>query len=810
MEKQLLNRLRWALLLVEVGLLIVASAAALPAYGAAAAAAAARDSADAASLTNDESDFQDMGGVDLYLRVYINGASQGRFAHFRLRGSTLYASRAALDRLGFILPAGTPDPVALQSLPGVRVNYNAAAQTVSIMAPISMLNLALTTRSNTHPPTLKATASPGLLMNYDLYASHFNDGGNALNAFSEQRAFGPFGIFSNTLLANSGSAGGGDWHTHTVRLDTFWQDYFPQRMLTVTVGDTLTRNLSWSRATRIAGVQFSRDFSLQPYRVTTPLQAFLGKAAVPSDVELYVDGIRQYQGHVPAGPFDINVNPGITGAGTANMVLTNALGQTTSLSFPFYASQRLLRAGLADWSGSLGVVRKNYGLDSFDYGHDPVLSGFARYGFTNAFTGAVHLEATSANSGLMNAGAGGTWLLGTRGGALNGSISTSSNDGDTGTQIGLGYDWRNRRFGVGLNVLKASGDYRDVASLYNALQPELTASALASWSPERAGNFSLSYVALRYRGQSSSRFVNANWFKSFSNGLTLGVTLNKELANDQGYGVYLSLALNFDTGTTFYANASHHDGNNYYSVGASHPTPGNGGYGWRVQANGGDDSGGYAQAGYLGSHGQITGGVNILDSDHRYLFADANGSLVLMNGDVFAARQVYQSFAVVSTNGVANVPVTFENNFVGETDGSGNLLVTKLLPWQENRFGIGTLKLPADMKITKVKATAVPRQGSGTLVEFPIRRIRAAVITLVNASGKPLPEGSIAHANGKAGEGKVVGYDGMLYLDELQSKNTLEVTTPTGEHCRARFAWHGEDGNIPNIGPLTCTPENPR
>ena len=82
------------------------------------------------------------------------------------------------------------------------------------------------------------------------------------------------------------------------------------------MGDTLTDALSWSRATRIGGIQIGSNFALQPYQITTPMPALLGSATLPSQVDLYINGMRQYSGQVPAGPFQLNTIPNIKALAT--------------------------------------------------------------------------------------------------------------------------------------------------------------------------------------------------------------------------------------------------------------------------------------------------------------------------------------------------------------------------------------------------------------------------------------------------------------------------------------------------------------
>src|SRR6185437_8183956 len=144
-----------------------------------------------------------------------------------------------------------------------------------------------------------------------LYGTQSDGGTGSLSAFTELRAFSGSGVLSSTALSQM-THGDGSWSSRSVRL-----------------GDTLTAATSWSRSTRIGGVQIGTNFSLQPYRITTPLPEFMGSATLPSQVELYVNGMKQYSGNVPAGPFQLNTVPGINGEGNAQVVLTNALGQVT-------------------------------------------------------------------------------------------------------------------------------------------------------------------------------------------------------------------------------------------------------------------------------------------------------------------------------------------------------------------------------------------------------------------------------------------------------------------------------------------------
>ena len=187
--------------------------------------------------------------------------------------------------------------------------------------------------------------------------------------------------------------------------------------------DTVTAATDWSRATRIGGVQLGTNFALQPYLVTAPLPSFVGSATLPSKVDLYIDGVRRYSGEVPAGPFSLNAGANqINGAGRAQVVLTDMLGQVSTLAFSLYNTPRLLGKGISDWSVEAGAVRRNYGLASFDYAHDPVVSATWRRGLSDHVTAEAHGE---AGPSVVDLGFGGAWLLGASGGVVSASLGSS-------------------------------------------------------------------------------------------------------------------------------------------------------------------------------------------------------------------------------------------------------------------------------------------------------------------------------------------------------------------------------------------------
>jgi len=744
------------------------------------------------------------GDEELYLEVTLNQAQTRQVFRFVRRGGQILASNDTLRTLGFILPDGNAAELrTLDSLPGVHWQYDAAGQRLSIDAPLALLSLA-TTQLNAPAAAapVPATASPGALLNYDLYGSQRRDTSN-LTATAEVRLFGlGNGVFSNTVVSRAYRQQEGGWHGETVRLDTSWTLSFPESATTLTVGDAFSGYLDWTRTVRMGGIRIGRDFGLQPYRITTPLPSFLGEVAVPSAVDLYVNGVRQYSGELPPGPFELSTVPGVTGSGHAQVVVTDAFGRTRTLDFPFYGTRQLLAKGLSDWSLAAGLVREDYGIRSFSYAADPVASGNLRRGMSDRFTIEAHGE---AGARLANTGVGALWLAG-RGGVVNAALAGSRDDGADGWQSSLGYTWNNGRFNLSANSQRTHGDYRDLASLYGAPPPRVSERAMAGATLPRLGNFSLSYVRLRYPGEDASRYASAFWSQSFAQGWSASASLNQNLDDRDDRSVYLGISYAFDNGLQASASVQRHRDLVDAVVDVVRPVPGDGGHGWRLQARDGDGgNGGLAEVGMITGSGRYGAGAASYRGD-SYGYASASGSVVLMGGHAFLARDIHDGFAVVSSDGIAGVPVKLENRVVGQTDDDGMLLVTRLNAWQRNKLSIDPMDLPANVRVDTVDQVAAPRDRSGTLVRFGITPVRAAVVVLHDGEGRQLPLGSTIVANDQAPGEIFVGYDGEAYLDALESHNRLRVQTPDGT-CTVAFDYPAAGDAIPRIGPLACLQE---
>ncbi|MGC1328726.1 FimD/PapC C-terminal domain-containing protein, partial [Pseudomonas sp.] len=103
-----------------------------------------------------------------------------------------------------------------------------------------------------------------------------------------------------------------------------------------------------------------------------------------------------------------------------------------------------------------------------------------------------------------------------------------------------------------------------------------------------------------------------------------------------------------------------------------------------------------------------------------------------------------------------------------------------------------------------VEQRVAVRRGSGYLLEFPLSRVVAASLVLVDAQQQHLALGrNVLHE--QSGGRTVVGWDGLVYLENLQAHNSLVVNLADGGQCRVQFDLDvQQQGDVPLLGPLVC------
>lgn len=737
---------------------------------------------------------------DVFLDVLINGAPTRMVARFRLRDGRLHASAAELRQIGIRVDDAPANPssamaadIALDALPGLSYRYLPASQQVHLVADDAR-RLPTVIDPNERPRP-RVTPGTGLVVNYDVYAQP--DANARLGISSEQRVFTPGGVFVNTMFATFDRERQG-----VTRLDTTWTRADPDRLTTLQMGDTISGALAWSRAVRLGGLQFRRNFALRPDLITYPVATLGATAAVPSTVDLYVNNVRQYSGQVPSGPFVLNNAPAITGAGQAVIVVRDVLGRDVATSIPLYVDTRLLRPGFVDYAVEAGFLRERYGADSFAYDRRPAGSGTARYGVNDALTLEGHAETMP---GTVVAGGGALVRLGAAG-VVNASAAGSAGRG-AGGLFSLGYQLRTPRLTFDAQGSRVAGAFTDLAARAGAPFPRVLYRATLAVPVARTGNVALSAIRIDDPLGGTSRIGTVAYTAQISTRASLAVSAYRDFARSRVSGFLLTLSAMLGTATSGSVSAGTDGGKASFYANAQRTPDYGGGWGWQVQgAQGGGVQRAAAQASYRGAHGEVLAAVQQVDGRASTALT-ATGSLVAMDGTVMAARRINESFALVSTNGVRDVPVLMENRRIGATDGGGYFLVPDLMPYDANKVAIDPLALPANTRLSATALRVAPAWRSGALAMFQVEPFQGGQVVLVDEHGQPLPAGTPV-TRLESGARAVIGYDGLVFFDTLGDSNTLRAELPAGA-CRASVRFHGTGASIPMLGRVICEPEAP-
>lgn len=743
------------------------------------------------------------------LALVLNHYDSGLVVPVTRRDGAFFISSADLLRAGLPpeqVPAGA---VNLSTLAGVRTEYDSAAQRLLLTLPRDWVTprvIPFSGQMAQSPPRY----GTGALLNYDLYTTHTERSGGQASLWHELRYFNDSGSFSSTGYVRQYFAGHAGQQQGYVRYDTSLMMTDEDDAIAWSVGDVISDALSWSSSVRMGGISYGRDFSLRPDLVTWPLPAFSGEAAVPTSVDLFINGYRSGSTQLQPGPFTLTNLPYINGAGDAVLVTTDALGRQVSTTLPFYVSSDVLKKGLSDGAVTLGSLRRNYGIRNFDYG-PAAGSGSVSYGLTDWLT----LEGHTEGAAELTLGGGGAVVRLGRLGVANASFTHSRMHGDDGGQRSWGYQYSTRQFSIATQHARRDPGFGNLALYDKPTVYDDNHRPVSSFSRNSDryslsvnlgafGNLGAAWIGVESFDNQKTELLNLSWSRNLWGSSSLYLAASRD--RQQGdWTVALSLQIPLgarDSAAITVENTP--DSGNTQRINYNHSMPSDGGFSWNMAWANQSTSNNYQQGslGWRNNMIELQGG-GYGEQGMMTWWGDATGALVLMDGELFTANKINDAFAVISTDGQPDVPVSYENQPVGTTNQNGYLLVSGVSAYYPARDSINALNLPADTQLKETERRVAIRRHSGYLVDFPMVQERVASVILHDARGEVLPPGSQVRRASR--EPAVVGYDGIAWLENLDDVNLLEVTTPQGKRCSATLrVGANPQHKLLTYGPLIC------
>ncbi len=606
--------------------------------------------------------------------------------------------------------------------------------------------------------TLKS-AQPGGFLNLDFFAADGENGNTQYAGLADLGLAAGFSSLRGAWIAD---------REHTRRLDTFFSFDDPERLHRLRIGDGVTRTDGLGTAVRYGGLRWGTDFSLQPEVPRFSLPGLSGEAALPSTVELYVDGQLRDRREVDPGPFAISNPPIFTGNGNLQVVVRDALGRETVYAQPFYVSNQSLAAGVADYAVEFGQLRENFGFDGDRYA-DSFALGTYRYGISEQLTAGTRLEIQEAARTL-----GGSAIYTWPGiGQFNSTLAASDSDAGSGTQLGLGYERVARRLSLGLQGSWSDPEYVELGrSIPGAIARSLRAQAgfalpyraslSVGWAQEiRRDRDDLELTALTYSQPVLGWYGSASWLHSPQAGDSILLNFTRPLAN----GHNLSLQLQRDA-----------DG--AVLLGLTWQRSPRGPLGWNSLASvsGGDRQSSTASLGYTTTRGNARLTTAEIEGT-RSTQAEVNTGLAWIGRDIYWTRPVRESFAVADAT-APGVRIYRDNQLVGITGANGRTLIPDLITYNTTRISLDAEDLPLDRGLTEASQDIKLAPGGAVItLATPARRLLQ--LRLQTDSGEAVPAGAQLSLDGKPAD-LPVGLKGLVYLEAPIAPFTLLATWGKG------------------------------
>ncbi len=742
---------------------------------------------------------------EVVLGVKINGHVASDFARLiEMPDGKLYAAPDLIRQWRLKVPEsggvsyGGATIYSLDKLSGLKWQVNSAEQMLGLtIAPSAFTQTVLSAFSR--EPVQADKTTPGLFLNHELVFSHL-DRNSALAGLFEAGFFSPLGVATSRFAARDFTNA-----IAPVRLDTKLVREFPNLMATLTIGDSFSAINPWARQVTYGGIRWASDFSTQPAFVPIVLPNLAGQATQPSTIDIFVNGVRTSQQRVDPGPFAINNVPVLTGQGQVQMVVTDVLGQQQIITQSYISARELLRPGVNEYTYEAGILRRNFGVVSSQYG-SLFLEGQHSHGFTDRFTLNGRVEASgSQQTGGIGAEFG-LWPFGIIGGGVAGSRS------DLGPGA-LGYvlvQRRARLLGISGTLQVASSTFQQLGMAQGERAPRLQAQFQVSEALGSRSSFSVGYLR-----QENRSFVNAiQAQKPDFSGITTAYSIrvgsrvyltaaaNLSHSFKNASSVTLGLIIPLGGRTIASANSNiQQNGAQNSTVQYTQQVPIGTGYGYRLRTDIADQNRYDAGFTYQTNNGTIDLEAAETGSQVSSRLTETGG-LIMMRGQVIPSQWLNSSFAVVQVPDQSGVRVFANNQYIASTSWRGLAVLPVLAPYNKNTVRLDDQGVPLDRGIDLDEKTVIPMSRTGAFLKFKAQRMTGALFELVNEKGDPIPQGAEVTFDGVTTV-YTVALRGEVFIPEVKFPARLQVRWAE-QSCVATVDSNQSGEPLPRIGPVTC------
>ena len=553
----------------------------------------------------------------------------------------------------------------------------------------------------------------------------------------------------------------------------------------------------------IGGISVSKEFAIDPYFVRYPTLSLSTPIAVPSVMEVYVNGQVVSQERVAPGRLDVRNLPLTMGRNDARIIVRDAFGATRELSSTYYLATTALARGVQDYQYNVGLRRLSVGEKSWDY-RTPVLLARHRVGITDSLTAGGRVE---LHPGRLFSG-GPSVNIRMPLGELEAAASVSRRREEWGTASLASFTYTGRPISAGGSVMLASRKYATLTPNPVNEDPKAQASVFASAAVGGPVSVTVQHTLTKlHQGISRER-----------SGLLTSIHLSRHVeliasvthARDE-HGprreAYAGLTVLFGRASTS-VSQTHDSRGQRTAVETQQPLPVGVGYGYQMRAESGSNSMVNGVARYQGPHGRYELRQETIGSESTTTLSTM-GALVGIGGGIFATRPVQESFALVRVPGVEGVRAFASHQEIGKTGRRGDLLVPDLRAYYGNILNIADGDIPFQYAVPDIGLTLAPPYRGGAVALFDVQPVQRVLGRIMIASGleeRPHAYGelTVTAASGRT-YGSPVGGDGAFYLENLPKGSYSAVVDHRGTRCTFTLEIPASTETVINLGTVRCT-----
>ncbi|MFZ3207866.1 MAG: fimbria/pilus outer membrane usher protein [Geobacteraceae bacterium] len=545
-----------------------------------------------------------------------------------------------------------------------------------------------------------------------------------------------------------------------------------QEMRRIVGGDFFASSGDLGAGVNLGGVSFSKLYRINPYFINRPTVGISGLVSLPSDMEVYLNGVRIRSDRLSPGEFELRNITGYGGVSLVEVVIRDAFGREQRIRRPFYFTTILLKKGLHEYSYNIGAVRREFGITSNHYG-ELAFSGFHNYGITDSLTLGLRGE-WSRNA--YNLGQQASILI-PGSGTVTLSLSGSHNDaGNSGIAGLFAYSYQGKMINTRFFIKGFSRDYSTIAPAASLLKTRYEASAGGGYGAVKFGSLNLDLTSAQLYQGDTTQAVTASYSRNLTGNLNMSASLKRVIRPLSGNEFFVGLNYYPGKQISLTANYQRVGDTNTETLQVQKNQPLGEGVGFRSTLER-TDSRNHSlnrfnpSVQYNARHGvyaadyswQNTGSAT---TDSSRL--SASGAIVYAGNTVGFTRPVSDSFALVKVGDVAGVRVNLNNQEIGRTDALGKVFAPEMGSFNHNQVSITDKDVPIDYLLSAKLKQVSPPYRSGSCVLFEATRMQAVtgIITAkVGNETKPLEFNEVTmNIDGKPVTFQTGG-GGEFYLD---------------------------------------------